>query len=139
MILLDTNVISAVMSPRPPVTVLTWLNHNESETLFLSTITIAEIMYGLRAMPEGKRQVALSCRFDEFLERGFRHRILDFDLDAAAEFAEIMANRRRMGRPMSLPDGQIAAIARAHGMAAATRNVRDFESCGIKIINPFER
>jgi predicted nucleic acid-binding protein len=137
MILLDTNVISAVMAPAPPAVVLRWLDEQHSDTLYLSTVTIAEIAYGIRVLPDGKRHRALVARFDEFVVRGFEQRVLAFDAASAYEYAKIMAHRRRIGRPMSVPDGQIAAIARHHRMVVATRNLRDFEDCGLDLVDPF--
>jgi hypothetical protein len=137
-ILLDTNVVSAVMAPAPPGTVLRWLDHQPTETLYLSAVTIAEIGYGLEVLPDGKRRRDLEERFDRFVARGFAYRILPFDEKAAHLYRELMARRRGAGRPMSVLDGQIAAIARAHRFAVATRNVSDFEECGIEILNPFE-
>jgi predicted nucleic acid-binding protein len=137
MILLDTNVISAVMAPAPPMRVVKWLDDQHSDVLYLSTVTIAEIAYGIRVLPDGKRRRALLTRFDGFVTTGFEQRILDFDTQSAYEYAELMAHRRRIVRPMSVPDGQIAAIARYHRMVVATRNVRDFEECGLDLIDPF--
>jgi len=137
MILLDTNIVSEVMKPVPARTVLEWLDACDAETLYLSTITIAEIGFGLRVLPEGKRRQSLEDRFDLFVTKGFDQRVLTFDEKAAQLYGELMARRRRLGRPMSALDGQIAAIARAHGAVLATANVRDFEECGVEILDPF--
>jgi hypothetical protein len=136
-ILLDTNVISAVMAPAPPESVLSWLDAQPSAGLFLSTITIAEIRYGLRCLPVGRRRQTLEDRFRLFVAKGFEERILPFDLAAAHLYAEVMGHRKEIGRPMSVPDGEIAAIALAHGLAVATRNLADFEECGLELIEPF--
>ncbi len=138
MILLDTNVVSAVMKPEPVQPVLKWLDGQDTVSLYLSTITIAEIVYGLRVLPAGKRRRALEDLFEQFVARGFEHRILPFDEAAARLYGELMGRRKEIGRPMSILDGQIAAIARANGFAVATGNVRDFEECGLQILNPFE-
>lgn len=138
MFLLDTNVVSAVMAPTPPRAVLQWLNEQDTVTLHLSTITIAEIRYGLGILPTGKRRRSLAERFERFVLEGFEQRVLDFDLPAAWLYGEIMSHRRGLGRPMSMADGQIAAIARAGKFAVATRNVKDFEECGVNVINPFD-
>ena len=138
MILLDTNIVSAIMAPSPPRIVVDWLNGQETVTLYLSTITIAEIGYGLWILPDGKRRRALEDRFERFVAEGFEQRILDFDWTAARLYAEIMGRRRAMGRPLSVPDGQIASIARANDLSVATRNIRDFEKCGLELIDPFE-
>lgn len=138
MILLDTNIISALMAPSPPSTVRDWLNDQNSQNLYLSSITIAEIGFGLQIMPDGKRREFLTRQFQGFVATGFQHRLLNFDEKAAHKYAEIMAHRRQIGRPMCVPDGQIASIARSNNFAVATRNTRDFEKCGIKILNPFD-
>lgn len=137
MILLDTNVVSAVMTPRPEPLVLEWLDRQDTVTLYLSTITIAEIGYGLRVLPDGKRRRHLAERFEHFVATGFEQRLLSFDQRAAHEYAEVMGHRKEIGRPLSIPDGQIASVARANHLAVATRNVRDFEECGLGLINPF--
>ncbi len=138
MILLDTNVISAVMAPKPPSAVLNWLNEHDTVRLYISTITVAEISYGLRVLPAGKRRRTLENRFESFIATGFEQRLLNFDDSAARQYAEVMGYRKEAGRPMGVLDGQIAAIARAHNQAIATRNIRDFEECGVELINPFE-
>lgn len=138
MILLDTNVISAVMAPAPPRPVLEWLNHQETVRLYLSAITLAEIGYGLRVLPDGRRRRDLENRFTKFVADGFEQRILSFDKRAAFLYGEIMGHRRELGRPLGILDGQIASIARAHRLAVATRKTRDFEDCGIELVNPFD-
>jgi len=138
MILLDTNIVSEVMKPAPTDRVLRWLNDQETEDLYLSTITVAEIVFGIRALPDGRRRSILVDRFENFVSRGFDQRILVFDTAAAYLFGDLMGRRRELGRPMSFPDGQIAAIARSHHSALATRNVSDFDHCGIDVLNPFE-
>ncbi len=137
MIVLDTNVISEVMKPRPRPKVLAWLDECATESLFLSAVTCAEIGFGLHSLPRGKKRRILEERFQVFLDHGFEGRILPFDAPSARFYGEIMGNRRSLGRPMSILDGQIAAIARAHRFSVATGNVKDFEECGIRIINPF--
>ncbi|MBL4826343.1 MAG: type II toxin-antitoxin system VapC family toxin [Spongiibacteraceae bacterium] len=139
MIILDTNVVSEFMTSPPASQVLNWLNEQDVTSLYLSTITIAEIGYGLRAMPEGKRRRLLSERFEQFVDAAFTQRILSFDEVAARVYGEIMCQRKEMGRPMSNLDGQIAAVARSRGLGVATRNIKDFEHCQIELINPFDR
>lgn len=138
MILLDTNVISAAMAPHPPQSILDWLNAQGTEALFLSAVTVAEITYGIRSLPDGKRRQQLEERFEAFLVEGFEHRILPFDARSALQYGDVMVHRRKIGRPLGTLDGQIASIARTHRMAVATHNVRDFEECGLELINPFE-
>jgi len=136
-ILLDTNVVSEFMTSAPANSVLEWLNAQTTTTLFLSTISIAEIGFGLRTMPAGKRRTLLGERFEQFVATAFDHRILSFDADAARIYGEILGHRREIGRPMSTLDGQIVAIARSRGFSVATRNTRDFEECQVELINPF--
>ncbi|MEE8059113.1 MAG: type II toxin-antitoxin system VapC family toxin [Pseudomonadales bacterium] len=137
MIILDTNVVSEFMTSPPASQVLGWLNAQDVTSLYLTTITIAEIGYGLRAMPEGKRRRLLNERFEQFVEAAFTQRVLSFDEDAARIYGEVMCQRKEIGRPMSNLDGQIAAIARSRGFTVATRNIQDFEHCQIELINPF--
>ena len=138
MILLDTNVVSEVMKTRPAEAVVAWLNGQDSEKLHVSAITIGEIAYGLRVLPDGKRQSGLRERFERFVALAFDQRVLAYDESAARIYGELMGDRKELGLPMSVPDGQIAAIARLNHLAVATRNVLDFEHCGIDVLNPFE-
>jgi predicted nucleic acid-binding protein len=136
-IVIDTNVISEVMKPSPSLAVLKWLNQQNSSSLFVSTITLGEIEYGLKILPAGKRRYELKERFEQFMLQAFSQRILMFDEAAARSYGEVMGHRKELGRPMSVPDGQIAAIARSKGFAIATRNTSDFEECGVDLFNPF--
>lgn len=138
MILLDTNIISEMMRPLPSTQVIRWINQQKSMYIFVSTVTIAEISYGLQALPRGKRRMQLEHAFNQTINRAFENRILSFDLSAAYWYGKIMALRKSSGRPLGVPDGQIAAIAGTQGFALATRNGRDFISCGLEIINPFD-
>ena len=136
MIILDTNIVSEFMTSPPATPVLNWLNAQDTTSLYLSTITFAEIGFGLSVMSPGKRRRLLQERFEQFVATAFDQRILSFDQDAARIYGEILAHRREIGRPMSNFDGQIAAIARSRGFGVATRNVRDFEGCGIVVVDP---
>lgn len=138
MIILDTNIISEFMTLQPEESVRHWLNTQVSLSLYVTTITIAEITYGLRAMPLGKRQRLLTDRFEQFVDLAFGPRILPFEEKAARQYGEIMGHRKEIGRPMSVCDGQIASIAQTTGFSLATRNIKDFEQCQIALINPFE-
>lgn len=137
MILLDTNVVSEAMRPAPEPAVIDWLNGQDSSRIALSTISIAEISYGLQCLADGQRKRMLADRFEQLLRRGFAHRILGFDESAALAYGELMAHRRSIGRPMSVLDGQIAAIARSRGFALATRDTSDFESIAVDLVNPW--
>jgi toxin FitB len=136
-ILLDTNVISEMMRPLPSIDVLDWLNQNSSTSLFLSTPTIAEIDFGICVLPNGKRRRALNAGFTRLVTEAFAGRIWTFDVAASRAYGPIMSARQTKGRPISIIDGQIAAIAKCHGASVATRNVRDFDGCGVKVENPF--
>jgi hypothetical protein len=136
-ILLDTNVVSEAMRIVPDGGVLRWLNESETSDLYLSTISIAEISYGLQILPEGQRRDAISEGFEQFVNRGFSQRVLSFDEPAAIVYGEIMARTKKIGRPMSVPDGQIAAIAKTHNLVVATRNTGDFEPTGMELVNPW--
>lgn len=137
MFVLDTNVVSELMRPAPEPAVASWVAGLATATLFLTAITEAELRFGLAVMPPGRRRDGLAAGLEWMLRPGFANRILPFDSAAARAYAEIAAARRAAGRPVSYPDGQIAAIAHSRGMALATRNIRDFEDIGITLINPW--
>lgn len=126
------------MRPSPAASVIHWLNEADSGVLYTSAVTIGEIEYGLSALPDGHRRSDLRRRFENFIARAFAHRVVAYDAPAARYYGTLMAERRAAGRPLAAPDGQIAAIARQHGMAVATRNVADFTDTGVDIINPWE-
>jgi toxin FitB len=137
MIVLDTNVVSELMRPDPERNVTTWVAAHPRQELFTSTISEAEILYGVALLPMGARQLELTERARKIFNLAFRDRILAFDREAAALYAAIAAQRRSTGRPIEQSDAQIAAIARSRGAALATRNVRDFDGCGIDVVNPW--
>lgn len=137
MILLDTNVLSELMRPAPDPAVERWLAAQPDASLFISAITEAELRYGAALLPSGKRRSALTAEIDGMLEEDFDGRILPFDRLAAQAFAAIAADRRQAGRPISQADAQIVAIARSRGASLATRNVPDFDGCGVEVINPW--
>ena len=137
MIVVDTNIVSEVMRLAPTESVLSWLNEQTTANLYLSTITIAEICFGLRVLPMGARRRLLEDKFERFVALAFEQRILSFGEMEARLYSDLMGHRREIGHPLSMADGQIAAIARVHGYAIATRNIRDFEDCGLELINPF--
>jgi hypothetical protein len=137
MILLDTNIVSEVMKTQPAEAVVAWLNGQDSEKLYVSSVTIGEITYGLRILPDGKRRAGLRERFERFVALAFEQRVLAYDESAARIYGDLMGDRKELGLPMSVPDGQIAAIARLNHLAVATRNVVDFKNCGIDVVNPF--
>lgn len=137
MIILDTNVLSELMRASPSAAVLRWVNGLPIASLYVTSVTQAEILHGIHLLPRGKRRDAIASAAGDVFELDFAGRILPFGSDAAVGYAEIAASRRRAGRPISAFDAQIAAIARAHGADLATRNTADFEDCGIDVINPW--
>lgn len=139
MILLDTNIVSEFMRPAPAPEVVAWLDAQAAESIFVSAITRAEIELGLALMPDGQRKQGLKVAATFMFSEDFSGRCLPFDEDAATCYATISATRTRLGRPISVEDAQIAAIAIAHGLLLATRNERDFESIdGLTVVNPWQ-
>jgi len=138
MIILDTNVFSETMKPVPAAEVLQWLAGQPAARLFTTSISQAEILYGLETMPKGKRRTALQTEAEAMFEEDFAGRILPFDADAARLYPHIAASRRALGRPIVPADAQIAAIARSRGASLATRDTADFESCGVTLLNPWQ-
>ncbi len=137
MMLLDTNVLSELLRPLPDPGIERWLDGHPDASVFISAITEAELRYGVALMPSGKRRTLLAAVIEDMLAEDFVGRILPFDSAAAVAFAEIAASRRTVGRPIAQADAQIAAIARSRGAALATRNVPDFQGCGIEVVNPW--
>ena len=136
MIVLDTNVLSELMRPRPARAVENWIAAQPSASLFTTAITQAEVLYGLALLPAGRRRSGLVAAAEAIFEVDLARHVLPFDSAAAREFAAIAASCRQTGRAMAQADAQIAAIAGSRGAALATRNVADFESCGIRVIDP---
>lgn len=137
MIILDTNVISEMMKSSPSLKVMTWIDQQSPCDLFVTTITIAEISYGLHILPVGNRRKMLEDAFYKSINQAFEHCILGFDALAADCYGRLMADRKKIGKPLSILDGQIAAIARVNHFQVATRNISDFSDCGLALINPF--
>jgi toxin FitB len=138
MIVLDTNVISELMLAVPSPSVLQWFSSNlDGAEMFSTSVTMAEIFYGVDLLPKGKRRDKLQAEAEAVFAVDLRGRILSFDEQAARFFAEIAAARRSRGRPIAEFDAQIAAITRSHGAALATRNTTDFEGCGVCLIDPW--
>lgn len=137
MIVLDTNVVSELLRPAPAKQVEAWLSAQDGATVYFTAVGEAELRHGVALLPAGRRRTALSMAIEGILEEDFRNRILPFDRAAASAYAAIAAKRRAAGRPISQFDCQIAAIARAHEAAVATRNTGDYEGCGIEVIDPW--
>lgn len=137
MILLDTNVVSEAMKPGPNAAVQAWLDEQAAETLYLSSVTLAELLFGIGTLPAGKRKDALAQTLDGLLGL-FGDRVLAFDTVAARRYAEVAVAARAAGKGFSTADGYIAAMAAAHGFSVATRDVAPFRAAGVNVINPWE-
>jgi predicted nucleic acid-binding protein len=137
MIVLDTNVVSETLRPVPESSVLEWLANRPRASLFTTTVTRGEILYGIRLLPDGKRRRGLWDAARKIFDEDFVDQVLSFDGDAADMYAEIAASRRATGKPISQFDAMIVAMARSRGASLATRNVKDFEHCGVDVINPW--
>ncbi|NJL88367.1 MAG: type II toxin-antitoxin system VapC family toxin [Coleofasciculaceae cyanobacterium SM2_1_6] len=138
MIILDTNVISEFMRLLPDPAVMAWVGQQEIPELFITTITQAEVYYGLALLPFGKRRLELARAVHQVFEQDFQQRILSFDSAAAMEYGTLAASRRQSGKPVSQADTQIAAIAQAQNAVLATRNIADFRDFGLALVNPWQ-
>lgn len=137
MIVLDTNVLSELLRPAPDPAVIMWLEAQTPAQVFTTAITEAEIRYGVARLEAGRRREGLMAAITAIFAEDFAGRVLAFDAECATAYADIVAARERSGRPISQFDAQIAAIARMHDAAIATRNVKDFEALGLTLLNPF--
>lgn len=137
MIVLDTNVISELMRSGGEPRVTAWVDELPAEELYLTAITAAELHYGVARLADGHRKAVLASRVRRIIEAGFAGRVLAFDGDAAAHYAEVVLARERRGLRITTADGQIAAICRGRSARLATRNTRDFEYTGVEIIDPW--
>jgi predicted nucleic acid-binding protein len=135
-VVLDTNVVSEAMKPEPNAAVRAWLNNQAAETMYLSSVTLAELLFGIRALPAGKRKNLLDLAVTELLEL-FEDRILPFDTDAARHYAELAVAARDGGRGFPTPDGYIAAVAASRGFIVASRDTSPFEAAGVTVIDPW--
>ena len=138
MIILDTNVVSELMRALPSEEVVRWVVAQPASGLYITSIAQAEILHGILLLPAGKKRNAIQAAAESMFAVEFNGRVLAFDGDAARAYAIIAADRRRAGRPISQFDAQIAAIALTARATLATRNLSDFEGCGLKIVNPWD-
>lgn len=138
MIILDTNVVSALMQRTPDAAVIEWLNQQPAESIWLTSITIFETRFGLALLPEGRRRDSLEDAFSRLLSEDLDKRILDFDVPAAVAAATIAAARQRAGRPVDMRDTQIAGIAMSRNASLATRNTKHFADLSVDVVNPWD-
>ncbi|MBK8738459.1 MAG: type II toxin-antitoxin system VapC family toxin [Betaproteobacteria bacterium] len=136
--MLDTNVLSELLRAAPNPAVVAWVSAQPDGSLFVTSVTEAEMRLGVRLLPAGKRRQALDIAIGEMFTEDFAGRIRPFDTVAVANYVDIVWKRRAAGRPISQFDAQIAAIALCHGHKLATRNVSDFEGCGLTLIDPWK-
>lgn len=137
MIVLDTHVVSEAMKPTPDPKVRDWLNEQAADTLYLSSVSIAELTFGIAALPAGKRKHMLDNAFEGLLGL-FKGRVLNFDTQAARYYAGLAVTARTRGRGFPTPDGYIAAIAASRGFIVASRDTAPYEAAGVTVINPWE-
>jgi len=137
-IVLDTNVLSELMRSQPAATVFAWVAAQKRDALYTTSVNEAEILYGIATLPEGRRRAALAAAAEAMFTDDFAGRVLPFDEAAAVHYAQIVAARRRDGRPIEAFDAQIAATALVAGADLATRDVGDFAGCGLTLLNPWE-
>lgn len=138
MTILDTNVLSELMQPKPSPRVVSWVANQPAEELYTTSITEAEIFHGIELLSKGKRRERLLLSAEGLFRQDLEGRVFGFESDAARVFAKIAAARRALGRPINNADAQIAAITRVQRARLVTRNVADFEDCGIEVVDPWE-
>jgi len=137
MIILDTNILSALMQKRPSREVIDWLDQQSAESIWITSITVFEIRYGLSLLEPGQRRVALEQRFSDIVTTDLANRVLVFDVRSSDQAARLAAERKARGRPVDMRDTFIAGIALAHRAALATRNVAHFQDLPIQVIDPW--
>jgi predicted nucleic acid-binding protein len=137
MLILDTNVVSETMSATRSEIVRDWFDRFDPSDFWVTSVTRAELLFGVESLPAGRKRDGLGLLIQHFFANTLKNDVLPFGARDAEHYASIAAARRRIGRPIDAFDAQIAAIARSHGFAVATRNVRDFTDCGINVVNPW--
>ena len=137
MIVLDTNVISEAMRPAPNPAVRAWLNEQVAETLYLTSVTLAEMLFGIAVLPAGRRKSTLTRSLDGLLAL-FGDRVLPFDADAARHHSVLAVGARNAGRGFPTPDGYIAAIAASRGFIVASRNTSPYQAGGLRVVDPWQ-
>lgn len=137
MIVVDTNVLSALMAPRTDPKVAAWLNRQAAESIWTTAVTVFEVRLGIERLPAGRRRAVLEREFAETLRQDIAGRVLPFDAEAGSAAARFAVERRRAGRPVEIRDVQIAGIVAARNAVLATRNTADFEGVGLALVNPW--
>ena len=137
MIILDTNVVSEAMKPEPNPVVRAWLNDQAAETLYLSSVTLAELLFGIAALPSGKRKEMLALTLEGLMGL-FKDRVLPFDVEAARHYADLAVVAKVSGRGFPTPEGYIAAIAASRGFIVASRDTAPYEAARVTVINPWQ-
>ena len=137
MIVLDTNVLSALMQQQPDAQVVAWLDNQDAESIWISSVTVFEARYGLALLPPGRRKSSLQERFDQLVSEDLENRVLGFDAEAAKQSARLAADRKARGRPVDMRDTFIAGIALAKRATLATRNTGHFDDLSVPVINPW--
>ena len=138
MIILDTNVLSALMRTAPDIAVVNWLDRQPADSVWVTSITVFEAQFGLASLPRGRRRLGLERAFDQVLSEDLANRVLDFDVAAAAAAAQLAADRQRAGRLADFRDTLIAGIALARRATIATRNARHFEGLDVPVVDPWK-
>lgn len=137
MMILDTDVLSALMRPQPEEPVVTWLNRQPRTSVWITSVTVLEVKFGLQKLPLGRRRSFLMKAFEILLADKIGRRIAPFDAAAAGYAADLMVSRHKRGRPVELVDTMIAGIALASHASLATRNVSHFQDLSVSVINPW--
>lgn len=135
---LDTNIVSELIRQKPNKHVLQWVNAQDAKDLALTSISVAELLYGAARLPDGKRKTALKSILLSIFAEDFHNRIIPFDDIAAAHYADLVVKREKAGRPINMGDAQIAAICQAYDAILVTRNIKDFGGLDVSLINPWD-
>jgi hypothetical protein len=137
-IVLDTNVVSELMRKDAAAEVVAWVDRHPGDQVFITAITAAELLYGVTRLPDGRRKQVLAAKVRDLIDEDFEDQVLPFNSDSAHHYAEIVASRERVGKPISMADAQIAAICRQYDLGLGTRNTKDFADTGIRVFNPWD-
>ncbi len=138
MIVLDTNVISELVRHRPDPGVLAWVDARSVADLYVTSVTVAELLYGVERLPPGRRRAGLGAAVGDLITVDFAGRVLPFDAAAAVTYAQVVAERERAGHPIGMADAMIAAVALEVGAVLVTRNVKDFAGVGLDLVDPWD-